>query len=115
MSLESVSGIPMVLMKLQGVPRPMELHDAAGSGDTAAIKRLIAAGFDVNATNSSGDTPLHKAAANNHSNSVRTLAAAHAQIEVTNNDGMTPWHCAAQNGHVRVIKALCENGAHIHL
>jgi ankyrin repeat protein len=42
------------------------LHFAAQDGDLAQVERLIRAGFDINAFDSLGKTPLHWAAEGEH-------------------------------------------------
>ena len=88
---------------LQGVParathgasvRVPDLHWAALEGDVAEVKRLIAAGADVNATETlyGGERALHWAAfggAGNAGGAVRALIAAGAALEARDDDGET--------------------------
>lgn len=88
---------------LQGVParathgasvRVPDLHWAAIEGDVAEIKRLIAAGADVNATETlyGGERALHWAAfggAGNAGGAVRALIAGGAALEARDDAGET--------------------------
>lgn len=67
-----------------------DLHWAAIEGDTAEVKRLIAAGANVNATETmnGGERPLHWAAVGG-SGAIRALLAAGAQLEARNTFGET--------------------------
>ena len=70
----------------QTPPSPTEaaayrgLHRAAHDGDAAAIRRLVAAGADVNARDTAGRTPAHAAAFASNDQALRALAAAGADM-----------------------------------
>lgn len=101
------------------------LHDAAAKGDEAAVKALLAAGADPNATRADDDSaPLHYAAENGHETVVRVLLAAGADPNAKEKDysfddytgggprwGHRPLHYAAQNGHEAVVRVLLAAGA----
>jgi ankyrin repeat protein len=55
---------------------------AATTGDTEAVKQIIAAGADVNARNRFGSTALMGAAAGGHADIVAELLARKAQVNV---------------------------------
>ena len=60
----------------------------------AVVKRLIDAGVDVNAPDSTGWTPLHFAARAGSAEAVQLLLDAGAQVNVPDNKGITPLHRA---------------------
>jgi ankyrin repeat protein len=65
----------------------MELRAAAGSGDVAEVRRLVALGADVNAQGVGGMSPLHCAAANGQVEAMRTLVALGADVHAQTGAG----------------------------
>lgn len=102
------------------------LHDAADTGDTAAVIRLLRDGADANArierlNYHSGATPLHLAAQRGHLEVVLALLDAGAEsngraVGNRQNDeigyrgewlgDLTPLHLACSYGHAAVVRAL---------
>ena len=66
------------LAELRQQQAPPTLHDIAWDGHADTAKVLIAAGADVNAKDSDGDTPLQLAAFRGHADLVKMLIAAGA-------------------------------------
>ena len=62
------------------------LHDAAHRGDEAALRRLLAAGADVNARDPYGRTALHVATFARRHGAIRALAAAGADLGALERD-----------------------------
>jgi hypothetical protein len=89
------------------------LMRAAQSGDTEAIKVLIAAGANVNATVGNGETALMRAAANGHIDAVRLLLDKGASADARRHDGFTALICAAFFGHTDVARVLLAKGADV--
>ena len=55
------------------------LQSAAGSGDVAGLRQLLAAGAELNRASRSGDTPLHLAAGSGGASVLQLLLAAAAE------------------------------------
>ena len=109
---------------LQGLParathgasvRVPDLHWAAREGDVAEVKRLIAAGADVNATETLyGGRALHWAALGGESGVVRALIAAGAELEAQTAAGETALFQAVRtndDGNYDALTALLVAGA----
>ena len=79
----------------------------------AVVKRLIDAGVDVNAPDSTGWTPLHFAARAGGVEAVQLLLDAGAQVNVPDNKGVTPLHRAIVESKcvLPLIQALLIAGA----
>ena len=58
-----------------------ELHHAADNGDVAEVRRLLAAGADVNCKTNRAETALHLAARRGHVDIVRLLLDHGADID----------------------------------
>jgi len=90
-----------------------DIFDAARGHRVDCVKKLVAAGVDVNATNEFGNTPLHYAAAQNQVAMAAALIEAGANPNVSNNNGQTPLSIARRKGSDRLIAlfAPAENAA----
>ncbi|RYE98787.1 MAG: hypothetical protein EOO41_01955, partial [Methanobacteriota archaeon] len=93
--------------------RDEALRAAAGNGDDLALRRLLCAGANREATNLYGVTPLYIACCNGHEACVRSLLDAGARKEVTMGDGATPLHMASQEGYAACVRALLGAGANM--
>jgi uncharacterized protein len=87
------------------------LIEATRSGDTGAVRALLAAGADVNAPAADGATALHWAVDADDESLVTALLAAGARADVANDLAITPLHLAAANGNEHIVRALLERGA----
>ena len=90
------------------------LHEAAMSGDAAAIRTLLAGGADVNMRAKDGVTPLHAAAASGHFFTIEALLADGADVNAQDDDGSTPLHQAVMFGEMASIQALLADGADVN-
>ena len=90
------------------------LHQAAGDGDVAAVKRLIDGGADVNAQLKDGFAPLHVAAGAGHIGIAVALIKAGADINIKAKNGLVPLHVAAVYGQTDVAIVLAKAGADIN-
>ena len=86
---------------------------AALAGSWASVEVWIAAGADVDSTNTEGATALMIAAQVGHVEGVRLLMRAGAKIDVANGQGETALTLAANAGHAEIVKDLCKSGAAI--
>jgi ankyrin repeat protein len=69
----------------------MDLYDAAKSGDVVELRRLVAAGADVEGQRGEhGWGPLHQAAYTGHMDVIRVLAELGADKDAMDAIGMTP-------------------------
>lgn len=84
--------------------------DAAKSGDTAEIARLIGSGADLNEAEAMA-SPLHWAAMNGHASVVTLLAENGADLDASSSMLGAPLHAAARFGRVEAIEALLAAGA----
>jgi len=91
------------------------LFTGAKRGDVDMIVAARAAGMDVNAVDSLGNTPLHYAAAAGHSQAVVSLLATGALPDIQNQAGDTPLHKAAGRGHREVVDSLVSAGADLSI
>ena len=90
------------------------LSTAALKGHTNAVKGLIAAGADVNATSESY-TPLHEAASYGRSDVVKALIEAGADVDARDGNGRGPLQFAAQNNYSDTVRILIKAGADVNL
>lgn len=84
------------------------LRAAAGQGDLAAFRALLAAGADVNAKDTQQDSAFLIAARNGHAELVRAALAAGADVKSLNRYGSTALMGPAYRGHVEVVRVLLD-------
>lgn len=82
------------------------LHAAAAVGDVSAIEFLISQGFEVDATDKDGNTPLLWAAKNENVEAIEVLVVNNAATGVVARDGYTPLLLTALNGDDSSMEAL---------
>jgi ankyrin repeat protein len=92
-------------------PPPSRIADAAMSGDTAAVQRLIRQKLDVNAPQPDGATALHWAVYRNDAAMADLLIAARANVKAPNMAGVTPLGMASLYGYATMIDKLLKAGA----
>ncbi len=109
----SFVSIPAVLSPALAGP----LHDAAKSGDTAAVEQLLAAGADVDEKDAALNTALHWAADKGHLAVIRLLVAKGADINARDLSDWTPLLHAVEVGdkYAEAVKFLIANGAEVNL
>lgn len=85
--------------------------NAAQQGDSRMLRRLIAAGADVNATNSWGFTPLAETAAHGYVECMKLLLAApEIDVNKASQFGDTPILWTALHRHYECLKLLVMHG-----
>jgi uncharacterized protein len=89
----------------------LRLSEAVRAGNRDAVRALIRAKADVNATEPDGATALHWAAQADHLDIVRLLLTNGARVNVTNRYGVTPLSLAAVNGSATMVETLLTAGA----
>ena len=92
----------------------ISIHAAAEDGNIEAVKQHIAAGTDVNARDSIGETTLHFAARWGHKGIAELLIANGADVNAKHDYGYTPLHWTANNGHKEVVELLIAKGADVN-
>lgn len=90
------------------------LHVAALRGSSACVRRLLAAGADVNYQDSDGRIPLFYAARSRRDAARRCLQMlleAGSSLDVPDTYGATPLHAAVEAGNAAAVEALLRAGA----
>jgi cytohesin len=91
------------------------IHHAAGSGNVAWVKELLASGVNVNVRNEydeiAHETPLHRARS---VEVAQVLLNAGAWLNARNVWGVTPLHSAVAERRVEVAKFLLRAGAKVN-
>jgi len=88
------------------------LHVAAEIGDEAIVDYLIRRGFDPDAPDASGRTPLHYAAEEGHVAVIkRLLETGRVDLNARDAEGRTPLMLAARRGKAGVVLLLLSRGA----
>ena len=92
-----------------------QLYHAAGKGDVASVRQLIAAGTDVNAKSGDGSQALNAAAVYNQHDVIKLLLAHGANPNVRNREGDTPLVCATKyaGGDPTTVKLLVDAGTNL--
>ena len=88
-----------------------DVADAVMKGDTAAVRKLLLAKADVNATQVDGATALHWAVYRDDVETADLLLKAGANVKAANREGATPLFMAALYGNPAMIERLLKAGA----
>jgi ankyrin repeat protein len=90
------------------------IHEAARSGDLAAVQALVAGSPELaGARDESGRTPLHLASAGGHLQLVTYLLSQSVDIDAVDNTGGTALHGAAAAGRHEIAGLLIERKANV--
>lgn len=98
---------------LTGPIHAASLTKEAKRGNVDEVRKLIAAGEDIDHRGRGGTTPIYHAALKGHADVVRVLAEAGADVDSDNDFGSTALHVASRAGHIDVIRVLAEFGANL--
>ena len=94
----------------------ISIHEAASEGYPEVVKRLLAAGADVNLRDDAGRTLLHEASYAGHKEIVELLITKGADLNAKGLlDGGTPLHFATFRGHKEVVELLITKGADLNV
>ncbi len=102
-----------VPIKAQITPDAL-MHDLlqiAESGKVGQLRKLLARGVDVNASNEAGVTALMVAAYHGRLEMVRALADHGANLNAMDSDGFTAAMLADHSGHEEIVRTLAARGA----
>ena len=86
--------------------QPASLVRAGESGDLAGVRRLIAAGADVDQRDDRGRTAVTAAAMQEHVEVVAALVDAGADIDLQDADRNNPLLVAGENGNVELLREV---------
>jgi ankyrin repeat protein len=87
------------------------LHDAAGNGDTAAVRWLLKQGAKTDRKDLQGRTPLHNAVMGGSKEITLALLEAGTDANVRDNFQDTPLMLACNKGVDEIARALVDKGA----
>ena len=91
------------------------LLEAAGKGDSEAVKQHLAAGANVNVKCAwYGRTPLHIATWSGQEQIVQLLIEKGASVNAKDKGGWTPLYCAVESGYKNIVELLISNGAYVN-
>lgn len=80
----------------------VSIQEAAGQGDLATLKSLLASGTAADNRDGSGCAALHFAADRGQLEAAKLLVAAGADVNAVDDEQQTPLHYAAMCGHEEV-------------
>src|SRR5690349_15984496 len=86
------------------------LHQAAGKNDAAAIKKLLAAGAEIDARDADGRTALLVATHGNRFDAAGALIEAGADVNAKDRIEDSPYLYAGARGHLDILKMTLAHG-----
>lgn len=91
--------------------RETSLVEATKANDATAVRALLRRGHSVNASDTSGTTPLQWAVHHNDADLVDQLLRAGADVKAASRYGVRALSLAAENGNAAVLEMLLKAGA----
>ncbi|NUO61528.1 MAG: ankyrin repeat domain-containing protein [Hamadaea sp.] len=88
------------------MPSAETLLSASASGDTATVRRELAAGVPVDVRDDHRRTPLLLAALNDHVDTAKALLDAGADVDAQDDRNDSPWLVTGVTGSVAMLEAL---------
>src|SRR3954451_2137116 len=108
--LRALALAPLALLAACGAgadrPEGGALVRAAAAGDTASVRRLLAAGADVDERTADGRTAVTAAALGDHVDAARALIAAGADVDLQDADRNNPLLVCGQTGSVAMLREV---------
>ncbi len=109
-----VFGFCLLIQSAHAVDLP-PLHEAVRTGNSAAVKALLAKGADVNFKDSHyGNPPLHWAAQQGKTEIAKLLLAKGADINIKNTSDESVLEMATTHGHKEFVEFLLVKGADVN-
>jgi hypothetical protein len=87
------------------------LLQAARTGDTATVKRMLDRHADMSTKDRYGDTPLHLALKNKHADTAELLVTSGANVNAKGALDDTPLHLSVYEGQTNMVTLLRQKGA----
>lgn len=87
------------------------MHLAVQGGNLEIIQVLLGNGFNINAKNSTGETPLFFSIRNGDLDLVDFLIFTGADVNAVDEFGNTPLHVAADYGNLEMVTYLLDKGS----
>lgn len=109
----SAAGHPEIVARLTPITERLDWEGASRSGDVAALKHMLAAGYAVDATDGNGRTALMRAAHAGHAHAAELLVASGADLERAAKYDLTALMLAVISGHGPIARSLVAAGADI--
>ncbi|MEV6966575.1 ankyrin repeat domain-containing protein [Hamadaea sp. NPDC051192] len=97
------------------MPSAENLLSAAASGDTATVRRELAAGVPVDVRDGHRRTPLLLAALNDHVDTAKALLDAGADVDAQDDRNDSAWLVTGVTGSVAMLEALLPAGPDLTL
>lgn len=111
LEVAAAAGHTVVVQRLAPLTPRVDWERASQSGDVALLRRLLAAGFDIDSSDAYGQTALMRAAHRGHLDAVTWLVDHGADLDHTSKFHLSALMLAVIAGHQRVARTLCAAGA----
>lgn len=106
--------VPLACAAGEARGRDAALIEAAGAGDLASVRRLLAEGADVSARDARGRTALIAAAYADRLEVARALIAAGADVNAQDDTRQSAYLIPTADGSLEMLRLTLANGADVH-